>query len=202
MYTNCKRHFAKMTVKHHTSARLRYNYSDVMHEECYMYLHPTYCTLARTKRSWLRLVTCSKDPYEDPMCSREKISRELLQDSLERIFVASYVRTFDDRGKFTETLRQRATFRATARSRSRDDLQGHALRRNINIVTMPTCDVLLRRFSKMMLYTESIRVAYSYLYYDKGSLPHLSFLLYRACTLMLQLLNRRRSSDRNIFQIG
>ena len=91
-----------------------------------------------------------------------------LQDSLERISAAAYVTTFDDLVAFTETLRQRVTFTATVRSRSRGDLQGYALGRNINTVTMPTCDVLLRHFSKMMLYTESIRVAYSYLLYTLG----------------------------------
>ena len=92
-----------------------------------------------------------------------------LHASLERISAATYVRTFDNRVAFTDTLRQQATFRATVRSRLRvdlqGDLQGHALRRNINTVTMLTCDVLLCHFCKMMLYTVSIRVAYSYLLY-------------------------------------
>ena len=42
------------------------------------------------------------------------------------------------------------------------------IRSNFNLVTMPTCDVLLRHFGKTMLYTESIRVAYSYLLYTLG----------------------------------
>ena len=37
-----------------------------------------------------------------------------------------------------------------------------------NIVTMLTCDVLLRHFGKTMLYTGSICVAYSYLLYTLG----------------------------------
>ena len=86
-----------------------------------------------------------------------------LQDSLDRISAAAYVRMLDDHVEFTERLQQRGTFRAAVHTRSRGDPQGHALCRNINTATMPTCDVLLRHFSKMMLYTESIRVAYSYL---------------------------------------
>ena len=92
-----------------------------------------------------------------------------VQDLLERISAAAYVRTFDNRVTFTETLRQQPTFRATVYSRSRGDLQGPALHRNINIVSMPTCDILLYHFSKTMLYTESIRVAYSYLLYTLGT---------------------------------
>ena len=41
----------------------------------------------------------------------------------------------------------------------------HALRTNFNIVTMPTCEVLLRHFGKTMLCTKSICIAYSYLLY-------------------------------------
>ena len=94
-----------------------------------------------------------------------------LQDSLKRIFVAVYVRTFDDRVAFTKTLQQQATFRATVRLRSSGDLQGHALRKTAHhTVTMPTCDVLLRHFSKMMLYMGSIRVAYTYLLYTLGNI--------------------------------
>ena len=88
-----------------------------------------------------------------------------LQASLERIYAAAYIRTFDDRITFMETLQQRATFRATVRLQLRGDRQGYALRRNINTVTMLTCDVSLRHFCKTMLYTVNIRVAYAYLLY-------------------------------------
>ena len=44
------------------------------------------------------------------------------------------VRTFDDRVVFMEALWQRASFRATVHLRSRGDLQGHALCRNINTI--------------------------------------------------------------------
>ena len=40
-----------------------------------------------------------------------------LQDSLERISAASYVRTFDNHVAFTETLQQRVTFTATVHLR-------------------------------------------------------------------------------------
>ena len=93
--------------------------------------------------------------------------KSYLQDLLERISAAACMRTFDDRVAFMETLRQRATFRAIVRSQSRGDVQGYALRRNINTVTMLTYDVLLCHCSKMT-YTESIRVAYSYLLYTLG----------------------------------
>ena len=74
-----------------------------------------------------------------------------------------YMRIFDDLVALMETLRQRATFRATVRLQSRGDIQGHALCSNFNTVTMLTCDVLLHHFGKMILYMESIRAAYSYL---------------------------------------
>ena len=37
------------------------------------------------------------------------------------------------------------------------------LHKNINVVTMPTCDVLLRHFRKTYLYTQGYAVAQSYL---------------------------------------
>ena len=39
----------------------------------------------------------------------------------------------------------------------------HALHRNTNNVTMPTCDFLLCHFRKMLLYMNGYAVAYSYL---------------------------------------
>ena len=39
----------------------------------------------------------------------------------------------------------------------------HALRQNISSVTMPTYDVLLRHFRKMLLYMQGYMVAYSHL---------------------------------------
>ena len=38
-----------------------------------------------------------------------------------------------------------------------------ALRQNISSVTMPTCDMLLRHFRKMLLYMQGYVVAYSLL---------------------------------------
>ena len=39
----------------------------------------------------------------------------------------------------------------------------HVLHRNTNRVTIPTCDVLLHHFRKMLLYVRGYTVAYSYL---------------------------------------
>ena len=83
-----------------------------------------------------------------------------LQDLLERISDAVYVRMFDDCVAFTETLLQQATFRATVRSQSRGDLQDHALRRNINTVTMPTCVILAQQ-----CYTRKVYALHTLIYY-------------------------------------
>ena len=108
----------------------------------------TLCTLARTKRSRLCIVTHSEDPYEDAMSSRvsKRLTKHMIGQIAKKISgalisAAAYMRTFDDHVAFLETLWQWMTFRATVCSQSRGDLQGLALRRNINTVTMPTCDV-------------------------------------------------------------
>ena len=94
-----------------------------------------------------------------------------LLDSLEAIFAAAYVRTFDNRGRSCThcraTLRLLGKiFRATVLISGRSPSSSiNALCRNIEMVTMSTSDVLLRHFRKALLYTKSIRVAYSYLLY-------------------------------------
>ena len=40
--------------------------------------------------------------------------------------------------------------------------------RILSSVTMPTCDVLLRHFRKMLLYTQGYAVAYSHLFSTLG----------------------------------
>ena len=130
-------------------------------------------TLARTKRSWLRIVTRNENPYESTMGSRflKRLTEHVIgkiakvSGKLPSAFVGKDFCCLFCCLKFMERLQQRATFRATVRSQLRGNPQGHALHRTIDTVTMPMCDVLLRHFCKMMLYTESICIAYSYLLY-------------------------------------
>ena len=141
-------------------------------------------TLARTIKA-IADTYCdsSEDPYEDTMSSRvsnkltkhvigriaKKISGKLPSGFVGKDFCcrvcenACGSRHIHGDIAATGNLQGHCTF-------ARGDLQGHALHRNIATVTMPTCDILLRHFSKMMLYTESIRIAYSYLLYTLGEM--------------------------------
>ena len=64
---------------------------------------------------------------------------------------------------------------------------------------MPMCDILLRHFSKVMLYTESIRVAYSYLLYilDIIRIHHIVFEL-----CLLEKEERKKMNKVEIFTFG
>ena len=128
-------------------------------------------TLARTKRSRLRIMTRSEHPYKDAMSSRvsKRLTKHMIGQIAKKISgalisAAAYVRTFDDHVAFMETLWQRMTFRAIVCSRSRGDLQGHALRRNINTVTMPTCDVYYVILAKRC-YTQKVYALHTLIYH-------------------------------------
>ena len=97
-----------------------------------------------------------------------------LQDLLEVIFAATYATTFDNhehsRRHCRATVRSLgATFRTMIVISSRSPTNSiYALRRNINTVTTPTSEILLHHLCKMLISTESIPVAYSYLIYTLG----------------------------------
>ena len=76
------------------------------------------------------------------------------------ISTAAHVTAFADRVAFVKILQRhpKSSIRETDQKNSI-----HPLRKNINIVAMPTRDVLLRHFRKTYLYTRGYAVAHSYL---------------------------------------
>ena len=139
----------------------------------------TLSTLSRTKRLRLSIVSHSKDPYEDVMSSRvskrltkyvtgqiaKKISGELPSGFIGKDFCCHVRENVWWLHRLHRDIVATGDLQGLCTFAIEGNLQVHALRRNINAVTMPMCDVLLRHFSKTMLYTKSIPVAYSYLLY-------------------------------------
>ena len=110
-------------------------------------------------------MTHSKDPYKDTISSSvlkrltkhvigqiAKISGELPSGFVGEDFCChireNVGQSHGVHGDIAATgdLQGQCTFRVEG------DLHGHGSHRNINTATMPTCDVLLPHFTKMMLY--------------------------------------------------